>query len=146
MSAPNSRHSWSSRGKNLIVQSQSSSFFQYGSTSCCRFIRRPLNLYSEFLAETRDIRRLPLCIDGALMSAAPHYGLRYGSVPATGNFQRLRGRPPLVSPLKSCMRRSFSAQTRVQIPPGTPNLFNYLQNMRSNTAAGKGGNDLHSAG
>jgi hypothetical protein len=44
------------------------------------------------------------------MSAAPHYGLRYGSAPATGNFQRLRGRPPLVSPLKSCMRRSFTAK------------------------------------
>src|ERR1700687_1225468 len=52
----------------------------------------------------------------------PHYGLRYGSAPATGNFQRLRGRPPLVSPLKSCMGRSFTAVTRVQIPSGTPNL------------------------
>ena len=45
------------------------------------------------------------------MSAAPHYGLRYGSAPATGNFQRLRGRPPLVSPLKSCMGCSFTAVT-----------------------------------
>ena len=43
------------------------------------------------------ICRLPLCLDPALMSAAPRYGLRYGSVPATGNFQRLRGRPPLKS-------------------------------------------------
>jgi hypothetical protein len=41
--------------------------------------------------------------------AAPHCGLRYGLALATGNFQRLRGRPPLVSPLKSCMSRSFTA-------------------------------------
>ena len=60
------------------------------------------------------IHRLPL--DGTLMSAAPHYGLRYGSVPATGNFQRLRGRPPLVSPLKSCMRRSFTRFQRAKRP------------------------------
>src|SRR5215469_1385049 len=54
--------------------------------------------------------------------SAPHYGLRYGCAPATGNFQRLRGRPPLVSPLKSCIGRSFTAVTRVQIPSGTPSL------------------------
>src|SRR5207237_1392604 len=59
-------------------------------------------------------------LDPALISVAPHYGLHYGFAPATGNFQRLRGRPPLVSPLKSCMRRSFTAVTRVQIPSGTP--------------------------
>jgi hypothetical protein len=46
------------------------------------------------------------------MSAAPHYGLRYGLAPATGNFQRLRGRPPLVSPLKSCVGRSFTVVTQ----------------------------------
>jgi hypothetical protein len=40
--------------------------------------------------------------------AAPHYGLRYGSASATGDFQLLRGRPPLVSLLKSCMGRSFT--------------------------------------
>ena len=33
------------------------------------------------------IRRLPRCLDPALMSAAPHYGLRYGCAPVTGNFQ-----------------------------------------------------------
>ncbi len=64
------------------------------------------------------IRRLPLCLDAAFMSVTPRYGLRYGSVPATGDFQRLRGRPPLVSPLKSCMGRSFTAVRRVQIPSG----------------------------
>jgi len=32
----------------------------------------------------------------ALIWAMLHNGLRHGSVPATGNFQRLRGRPPLV--------------------------------------------------
>jgi hypothetical protein len=37
----------------------------------------------------------------AFISTAPHYGLRYGFGSATGDFQRLRGRPPLVSPLKS---------------------------------------------
>jgi hypothetical protein len=52
------------------------------------------------------------CSDPALISTAPHYGLRYGSAPATGNFQRFRGRPPLVSPLKSCMGRSFTAVVR----------------------------------
>jgi hypothetical protein len=39
-------------------------------------------------------------IDHALIFVTLHYGLRYGFAPATGNFQRLRGRPPLVSPLK----------------------------------------------
>jgi hypothetical protein len=66
------------------------------------------------------IRTLSRCLNLPLISAAPHYGLRYGSAPATGNFQRLRGRPPLVSPLKSCIGRSFTAVTRVQIPSGTP--------------------------
>jgi hypothetical protein len=59
------------------------------------------------------IRTSSRCLNPALISAAPHYGLRYGSTPATGNFQRLRGRPPLVSPLKSCMGRSFTAVTFV---------------------------------
>jgi len=65
--------------------------------------------------------------DPAIISPAPHYGLRYGFASATGNFQRLRGRPPLVSPLKSCMSRSFTAITRVRIPSGTPNLFSNLR-------------------
>jgi hypothetical protein len=65
-------------------------------------------------------QRLSQCSDPTLILATPHYGLRYGSAPATGNFQRLTGRPPLVSPLKSCMRRSFTAVTWVQIPSGTP--------------------------
>jgi hypothetical protein len=72
------------------------------------------------------IRTRSLSLDPALISVSLHYGLRYGSVPATGNFQRLRGRPPLVSPLKSCVGRSFTAVTRVQIPSGTPNLINEL--------------------
>src|SRR6266853_6596300 len=76
--------------------------------------------------ENFAIRRLSRCLDPALISAAPHYGLRYGCAPAAGDFQRLRGRPPLVSPLKSCMGRSFTAVTRVQIPSGTPNLINNL--------------------
>src|SRR6266851_2094075 len=71
------------------------------------------------------------------MSAAPHYGLRYGSAPATGDFQRLRGRPPLVSPLKSCMSRSFTAVTRVQIPSGTPSLFKNLRERRQFCAGTK---------
>jgi hypothetical protein len=50
----------------------------------------------------------------ALTSTAPHYGLRYGFASATGDFQRLRGRPPLVNPLKSCIGRSFAAVTGVQ--------------------------------
>jgi hypothetical protein len=62
-----------------------------------------------------------------LHDTAPHYGLRYGFAPATGNFQRLRGRPPLVSPLKSCVGRSFTAVTRVQIPSGTPISVALLQ-------------------
>jgi hypothetical protein len=60
--------------------------------SCCRFIRRSLSLYSsEFLAELA-IRTLPPRLNPALISAASRYGLRYGSAPATGNSQRLRGR------------------------------------------------------
>ena len=55
------------------------------------------------------IERLSQCSDQALILVAPHYGLRYGFASATGDFQRLRGRPPLVSPLKLCMRRSFTA-------------------------------------
>jgi hypothetical protein len=52
----------------------------------------------------RDSRyaQLSQYLDPALISTLPHYGLRYGSAPATGNFPRLGGRPPLVSPLKSC--------------------------------------------
>ena len=70
--------------------------------------------------------QLSQCLDAPLIAAAPHYGLRYGCAPATGHFQRLRGRPPLVSPLKPCMGRSFTAVTRVRIPSGTPNLFQQL--------------------
>jgi len=50
-------------------------------------------------AETKDpfdILGTTTILEPALISAAPHYGLRYGLAPATGNFQRLRGRPPLV--------------------------------------------------
>ena len=85
----------------------------------------PLNIYcSELLAGTRNTPTLAAQCRGHV--AAPHYGLRYGSALATGDFQRLRGRPPLVSPLKSCMGRSFTAVTRVQIPSGTPNLTSSL--------------------
>ena len=56
--------------------------------------------------------------DRAFSWAAPHYGLRYGCDSSTGDFQRLRGRPPLVSPLKLCMRRSFTAVTRGSNPVG----------------------------
>jgi hypothetical protein len=35
--------------------------------------------------------------NAAFILAALHYRLRYGSAPASRNFQRLRGRPPLVS-------------------------------------------------
>jgi hypothetical protein len=79
--------------------------------SCCPFIHSvSLNLHFREFVPTLAISVVAIvpCIR-ALISAAPHYGLRYGSAPATGNFQRLRGRPPLVSPLKSCMGRSFTA-------------------------------------
>ena len=122
MSAPNNRPSGSSPGKNSIVQSQLFSYCQYGSISRCRFIRDCLISTIQNSSLKLVIRRLPLCLDPAIMSVARHYGLRYGCVPATGNFQRLRGRPPLVSPLKSCLGRSFTAVTRVQIPSGTPSL------------------------
>jgi hypothetical protein len=49
----------------------------------------------------------------ALMSTTPHYGLRYGAAPASGNFQRLRARPPLLNPLKSCMDRFNGGNMRV---------------------------------
>jgi hypothetical protein len=45
-----------------------------------------------------------------------HYGLRYGLASATGDFQRLRGRPPLVSHLKSRMGRSFTAVATIELP------------------------------
>ena len=88
-----------------------SSSCQYGSMSCCRFIlSASTNLDSpETVDETRDTSGCHSCSDPAPILAAPHYGLRYGFAPATGKFQRLRGRPPLVSPLKSCMSRSFTA-------------------------------------
>jgi hypothetical protein len=65
-------------------------------------------------------------INPTFVLAAPRYGLRYGFAPATGNFQRLRGRPPLVSPFKSCIGRSFTAVTRVQNPVGDANKINDL--------------------
>lgn len=38
--------------------------------------------------------------EGAVIRrAVPHYGLRYGFASAIGNFQLLRGRPPLLSAL-----------------------------------------------
>jgi len=37
---------------------------------------------------------------------------------------RYEGRPPLVSPVESCVCRSFTAVTRVQIPSGTPTFQN----------------------
>src|SRR5271154_4784423 len=115
MSAASTRPSRSSLGKNSTMQSQSSSSCQYGLMSCCRFILSvSTNLDSpETVAETPRYQRLSECSDPTLILAAPHYGLRYGFAPATGNFQRLRGRPPLVSPLKSCMGRSFTAVTQV---------------------------------
>ena len=125
MAVPNTRPSGSLLGKNSTVQSQSSSSCQYGSTSCCWFIRSVWSNPHLPKFCSRDSRCEQLSQCG--IPAAPHYGLRYGSVPATGNFQRLRGRPPLVSPLKSCMGRSFTAVTRVQIPSGTPNLFRNLR-------------------
>ena len=64
-----------------------------------------------------DILGTTTILDPALMSAAAHDGLRYDFAPATGNFQRLRGRPPLVSPLKSCMRRSFTAMPQNERDP-----------------------------
>ena len=69
----------------------------------------------------RDSRyeQLSQCLDAALISAALHYGLPYGCSPATGNFQRLRGRPPLVSPLKSCRGCSFTAVAMGRIAIGT---------------------------
>ena len=72
-------------------------------------MRRPLNPTIQNSLPKLAIRTPSRCLNPALISAAPHYGLRYGSAPASGNFQRLRGRPPLVSPLKSCMRRSSTA-------------------------------------
>ena len=89
-----------------------------------RFVEFP---FSKIRGPDSQYETLSQCLDPALISAAPHYGLRYGCAPATGNFQRLRGRPPLVSPLKSCIGRSFTAVTRVQIPSGTPNLFSRLR-------------------
>jgi hypothetical protein len=94
---------------------------------CTRRMSRLIVDNSERLVEHARIAR----IDPALIIAAPRYGLRYGFSSATGNFQRLRGRPPLVSPLKSCVGRSFTAVTRVQIPSGTPTKSSTCRNRSS---------------
>jgi hypothetical protein len=47
-----------------------------------------------------------------------HYGFRYGFAPATGNLQQLGGRPPRVSPLKSCVGSSFTTATMGRIAIG----------------------------
>ena len=61
---------------------------QYGSMSCCWFIHSVLlNLhFREFVADTHGTSSCHSALDPALISAAPHYGLLYGSAPATGNF------------------------------------------------------------
>ena len=78
----------------------------------------------------------------ALISPAPHYGLRYGFAPATGDFQRLRGRPPLVSPLKSCMGRFHGGNTGSN-PVGDAKSFStctcpapYYRHKKGTTRAG----------
>jgi len=57
------------------------------------------------------------------MYSHPRYGLRFGFASATGNFQRLGGRPPLVSPLKSCMGRSFTGGNTGSNPVGDGPAF-----------------------
>jgi hypothetical protein len=95
----------------------SGQFFQGSLIEPFAWIRARLDQCGDGNVATFVVRNCALCslsqcIDPARISAAPHYGLRYGSAPATGNFQRLRGRPPLVSPLKSCIGRSFTAMLR----------------------------------
>jgi len=115
MSGTKSPPSGSSLGKNSTVQSQSSSSCQNGSMQCCWFI--PFSLFGSLLSRIphRNSRYAHVCGVSIRHSYRlhSHYGLRYGSAPATGNFQRLRGRPPLVGPLQSCMGRSFTAVTRL---------------------------------
>jgi hypothetical protein len=108
----NNRPSGLSLGKNSTVQSQSSPL----ASTHLQLIESPV---SRIRGRNSRYARLSQCLDPALISAAPHYGLRYGSAPATGNFQRLRGRPPLVSPLESCMGRSFTAVAMRRITIGT---------------------------
>jgi hypothetical protein len=43
------------------------------------------------------------------LGVVPHYALRYGFAPATGDLQLFRGRPPLLRPLQQCIHRSFTA-------------------------------------
>src|SRR5216684_6040598 len=57
-----------------------------------------------------ELKQLFNAIDPSPFRLFSRYGLRYGFASATGDFQRLRGRPPLVNPLKSCMGRSFTAR------------------------------------
>jgi hypothetical protein len=113
MSAAKSRPSRSSISKNTTVQSQSSSSCQYGSMSCCRFIpSASLDLsFPEFLAETSDTHTPAMSQSGALYRL--HRTTDYATVlfPLPGLSNDLEVRPPLVSPLKSCMGRSFTAVT-----------------------------------
>src|SRR5260370_13164889 len=71
-----------------------------------------------FAFDLYEITVLPLIVRPALIAlgnlkpGSPEFNLWVGgSAPASGNFQRLRGRPPLVSPLKSYIGRSFTAVT-----------------------------------
>jgi hypothetical protein len=42
--------------------------------------------FSRIRVDTRDISSCHSALDPALISVAPHYGLRYGFAPANGNF------------------------------------------------------------
>ena len=58
-----------------------------------------------------------------LHDTAPHYGLRYGPVPATGNFQRLRGRLPLVSLFKVVYAPFFHSGNTASNPVADGSAF-----------------------
>ena len=55
--------------------------------------------YTDTLSKSDDSGTLRYAVAAVMYCALPHYGLRYGLALATGNFQLLRGRPPLPCPL-----------------------------------------------
>jgi hypothetical protein len=77
----------------------------------------------------------------------PHYGLRYGSAPATGNLQRLRGRPPLVNPLKVVYGPFFHGGNTGSNPVGDANKIKGLRcSQRAARVAGNATVTIEKAG
>src|SRR5437762_1286710 len=114
ISAEKDRDSGSSRGRNSTVQSQSFSSSQYGSKSSLRFDPMVLVSGSRNSASKLAIHRR--------YTEHPLLGVPYGSLQG-GTVRPVPCNYYVIQP-------AFTAVTRVQIPSGTPNLFNNLEEQR----------------